>query len=212
MSAPTAHLIALDPDVRPAEYLLQPSGCAIGRAPRCEIVIDRPSISRVHARVAFDGARHVLIDAGSRNGTFVNGVALEGPHPLDDADVIGLSSATGLLRFVDPDRTVVPAGRLRFDQRQMLFSLDNQVLELTPTQFRLLHYLYQHGGQLCGREGCATAIWGPDYAPGLDADALDKAISGLRGKLRQISASANLISTRAGLGYVLHVLPPESVS
>jgi DNA-binding response OmpR family regulator len=86
----------------------------------------------------------------------------------------------------------------------MTFILNKKPLDLTPAQFRLLHYLYQHAGEVCTRETCAQAIWGRDYDPGLDADALDRAMSNLRGQLRQVDPDSDLIETRRGLGYLLH--------
>jgi DNA-binding response OmpR family regulator len=56
---------------------------------------------------------------------------------------------------------------------------------------------------VCTRESCAQAIWGRDYDPELDTEALDRAISTLRGQLRKIAAKADLIETRRGLGYLL---------
>jgi DNA-binding response OmpR family regulator len=93
--------------------------------------------------------------------------------------------------------------RLRYDRQSMTFHLSQKPVELTPAQFRLLHHLHQHAGSVCTRESCAEAIWGRDYDPGLDADALDRAISNLRGQLRKIDPEADLIQTRHGLGYVL---------
>jgi DNA-binding response OmpR family regulator len=87
----------------------------------------------------------------------------------------------------------------------MLFSLDNQPLDLTPAQFRLLRHLYQFAGEVCTRESCAEALWSREYEPGLDADALDRAFSSLRSYLRRTAATADLIETRRGLGYVLNL-------
>jgi diguanylate cyclase (GGDEF)-like protein len=44
----------------------------IGRSSRSDLAIDQESISRHHARITFDGQRHVIEDLGSTNGTFVN--------------------------------------------------------------------------------------------------------------------------------------------
>ncbi len=49
----------------------------VGRAPNSDVWIDDPHVSKLHARIAVDPARgHVLTDAGSANGTFVDGVSL----------------------------------------------------------------------------------------------------------------------------------------
>lgn len=198
-----AQLIALHEDVQPAEIVLEADVYTLGRSPLCQIVIQRSTVSRLHAKIERDGPRYLLVDAGSANGTFVNGQRLHAPHLLSDRDLIGLGAATALLRFLDLDPTVVPTTRLRYDERQMIFTLDNQPLDLTPAQFRLLHHLYQFAGEVCTRESCAEALWGRDYEPGLDADALDRAFSSLRSQLRRIAATADLIETRRGLGYVL---------
>jgi DNA-binding response OmpR family regulator len=197
-------LLALHEDVQPTDHTLEADICTIGRSPVCQVVVGRNVVSRLHARIQRDGLRYVLHDAGSANGTFINGRRIQGPHLLADNDRIGLGAAAELLRFVDPDPTFVPANRLRYDERVMAFSLGGQTLDLTPAQFKLLYYLYQHSGDVCTRESCAEALWGRDYDPGLDADALDRAISSLRVSLRAADLTADLIQTRRGLGYVLN--------
>lgn len=202
---PFAHLIALHEEIQPGEWILEADVYSLGRSPLCQIVVQRSTVSRLHAKIERDGPRYVLVDTGSANGTFVNGQRLNAPHVLSDRDLIGLGAATALLRFLDPDPTVVPKTRLRYDERSMLFLLDNQPLDLTPAQFRLLYHLYQFAGAVCTRESCAEALWGREYEPGLDADALDRAFSSLRSQLRRTAARADLIETRRGLGYVLNL-------
>lgn len=202
---PAARLIALHDDVQPAESILEADVYTLGRSPLCQIVVQRSIVSRLHAKIEREGPRYQLVDAGSANGTFLNGKRLTAPHLLSDRDLIGLGAATAVLRFVDPDPTVIPVTRLRYDERAMQFTLGNTPVDLTPAQFRLLHHLYQFAGEVCTRESCAAALWGHDYDPGLDADALDRAFSSLRGQLRRIDPDADLIETRRGLGYVLHL-------
>ncbi|NWF80981.1 MAG: FHA domain-containing protein [Chloroflexi bacterium] len=207
---PMARLVALSDDVSPAELLLSGAEHTLGRAPGCDIVVRRQTVSRLHARIVREGPRYVLRDAGSANGTFVNGQSISGPHLLADADAIGLGAAGGLLRFLDPDPTVVSSARLRFDERSQRFLLNGQQLDLPPGQFKLLLHLYRHLGELCSREVCAQAIWGRDYDPGLDAEALDRVVSNLRAALRRAEPGADLIQTRRGLGYVLFEQPPTA--
>ena len=200
-----SRLIALDDDVQPHEITLDREVHTVGRSVGCDIVIARNLVSRLHARIERVGPRYHLVDAGSANGTFINGVLLSGPHLLADRDTIGLGEPIGTLRFVDPDPTAVPLARLRYDERTMSFVLAGQALELTPNQFRLLHFLYQQRGQVCPRETCAQAVWGRDYDPGLDADALDRLVSNVRGAIRRVAPELDLLQTRRGLGYLLDV-------
>jgi len=66
----------------------------IGRAERCDIVIDEHSVSRVHARLHF-GEAVLIEDAGSSNGTRVGGIRLRAgqQHPLRPGEVAELGTA-----------------------------------------------------------------------------------------------------------------------
>ena len=44
----------------------------IGRAAKCEVMIDQESVSRNHCRLRFDGRNFLVRDLGSTNGTYVN--------------------------------------------------------------------------------------------------------------------------------------------
>ena len=64
----------------------------IGRAPDNDIVLDAPGVSRYHATLAWnDHSQPTLVDAGSTNGTFVNGELLSEPRLVapDDLALIG---------------------------------------------------------------------------------------------------------------------------
>ena len=61
----------------------------IGRNPACSVWLDFDGVSRKHARVKIDAEHRAQVeDLGSTNGTFVRGVAIEGPTALRDGDVI----------------------------------------------------------------------------------------------------------------------------
>ena len=203
-------LVALDADVQPGEFVLREPVCLLGRAHECQVVITRKVVSRVHARIERAGSRYMLHDAGSANGTFVNTHKIEEPYFLKDRDMIGLGATAALLRFVDPDPTfretvVTLPQRLRYDEQALRFFIDEKSLDLPRSQFRLLLHLYRHVGAVCSRESCAEAIWGRQYDPGMDADALDRNISNLRGQLRQAAPNSDFIQLRRGLGYMLVV-------
>jgi two-component system response regulator AtoC len=61
----------------------------IGRSPDAGVVLDEESVSRHHAKIVIDGAGMRLVDLGSRNGTFCNGVRVR-ERPLVDGDQIQL--------------------------------------------------------------------------------------------------------------------------
>jgi pSer/pThr/pTyr-binding forkhead associated (FHA) protein/S1-C subfamily serine protease len=67
----------------------------IGRSPDCNIQIppdQGASVSRIHCEIAIEEGGVVVRDAGSRNGTFVNGKRLESAHAAVKNDFIMLGS------------------------------------------------------------------------------------------------------------------------
>ncbi len=77
-------------------FVLDQDSLTLGRDPDNEIAIGDPQVSRQHARITRQGGLTVIEDAGSTNGTFVNGLRLAGPHTLTDGDVISLGDAVTL--------------------------------------------------------------------------------------------------------------------
>jgi ABC transport system ATP-binding/permease protein len=78
----------------PLSFALDPADpqITIGRGP-CDIVLDDPQVSRFHAQIDRDTAgRLFLRDAGSTNGTFVNGSRLSGPLLLQAGMVIQIGT------------------------------------------------------------------------------------------------------------------------
>jgi DNA-binding response OmpR family regulator len=199
----TAHCLALHADIQPAEYILTSAICELGRAPECQIIVPHSVVSRLHARIERDGPRYMLTDLNSANGTFVNQRRILAPHRLKNRDAIGLGSPAPMIRFIDPDPTFEPVAQLRYDERAMQFLVGQQPVDLTPTQIRLLVYLYQHAGSVCTRESCMEAIWGPHYDRDMDSQVLDGVVSAIRRKFREVDPDADYVKTRRGLGYEL---------
>jgi pSer/pThr/pTyr-binding forkhead associated (FHA) protein len=79
---------------KPESFLDQ---VTIGRASTCDLVLDDPSVSNVHAHfeLGADGRATGLVDLGSSNGTHVEGRAIV-PHvlvPLGRGDCIRLGQS-----------------------------------------------------------------------------------------------------------------------
>lgn len=210
--AEPGRLVGLSGDVRPAEVCLESERCEIGRSSLRNVVIARDIVSRLHAVIERRAERYWLLDAGSTNGSFINGERITGPVLLKDGDQIGLGDPAPLLRFVDETVTMhrgqpAPSGpRLQFDPAGLSFAVNGRPLPLPPTQLRLLHHLLSHAGAVCSRESCAQAAWGRAYDPALDRDALDKIVSKLRQRLAQADPGLKgAIQSRRGVGYVLMV-------
>ena len=65
----------------------------LGRDPDAQILLDSPGVSRRHARLTVMADRAMIEDLGSKNGTFVGDVRVEGSRALGDGDTIGVGSA-----------------------------------------------------------------------------------------------------------------------
>jgi hypothetical protein len=64
------------PEIGERFYLDRPS-ITIGRDPSADIFLNDITVSRQHATLQVDGAEVSVADAGSLNGTYVNGVSVD---------------------------------------------------------------------------------------------------------------------------------------
>lgn len=94
------HFLAMVGTGEVIEYDLPARGqYAIGRSPGAAIRLDAPSVSRNHALLAIVEGGVVLSDAGSSNGTFVNGRQLgSDPVPIGVGDALSFGDAVAQLR------------------------------------------------------------------------------------------------------------------
>ena len=78
---------------RPAIQLSPGIAKTIGRSDDADVVVDEPSLSRVHARVRMASTGAVTIeDLGSTNGTHVSGTRISAPMRLAPGDEFALGS------------------------------------------------------------------------------------------------------------------------
>jgi pSer/pThr/pTyr-binding forkhead associated (FHA) protein len=88
------------------EFVLGAQRVVLGRGEECEVSINHPSVSRVHAEIRKVGDGHYeLVDLGSANGVRVNGVELPSSM-LDARDVVELGDV--LLKFVPAGEIYIP--------------------------------------------------------------------------------------------------------
>ncbi|MHB8463625.1 MAG: response regulator transcription factor [Acidimicrobiales bacterium] len=79
-----------------------------------------------------------------------------------------------------------------------------RLIELTPTEYKLLHYLLANARRVLTRDQILEHVW--DYTFAGNASVLETYISYLRHKIDEVEPS--LIHTVRGVGYTLR-LPPE---
>jgi two-component system alkaline phosphatase synthesis response regulator PhoP len=94
---------------------------------------------------------------------------------------------------------LLQAGSLALDPDQHQATLDGQPLELTPTEFALLHTLMVNAGHAFTRAELIEQALGYSY-DGLDRT-VDSHIKNLRRKIEPDPATPTLIQTVYGVGY-----------
>ena len=80
----------------------------LGRALDATIRFDVPGVSRRHARISVEGAKVMVEDLGSHNGTYVRGERISGRATLADGDELRLGPVSMLIRLVSPDSSTLP--------------------------------------------------------------------------------------------------------
>ena len=90
---------------------------------------------------------------------------------------------------------ILVSGNISLDVSNYRVSVKDEVIETSPTEFKLLHYLMDNMGRVLTREQILSAVWGLDFAT--DGAVLDTYISYLR---KKIGDNANIRTVR-GVGY-----------
>jgi DNA-binding response OmpR family regulator len=108
-----------------------------------------------------------------------------------------------------PVRTL-KAGGLELDRSSCRVQMNDQVLSLTATEFRLLEFLMSRPGVVFSREQLLDAVWGHDRA--VTDRTVDVYILRLRQKIEDDPASPVLIRSVRGFGYSFNDVTPERVA
>ena len=114
----------LEPQLKMENIDLGKDHLVIGRDPSCDVVIAHPIVSKKHAEIIKQNGKTLLVDLGSVNGTFVNGIRVK-RHELQELDrvVIGPSQ----LDFRGGTLTHIPDGRVvRLDSVHLSFQVPDR--------------------------------------------------------------------------------------
>lgn len=99
---------------------------------------------------------------------------------------------------VTPASLTFTHGPFVFDQNNVTFTLDNELVNLTSIEFKLLLYLCQRAGQAQDRNKLLRAVWG--YSDDAHSRTLDTHMKRLRQKLGEHGSQ---IETVRGVGYLV---------
>lgn len=81
-------------------FSVPPGLTSVGRDRDCDVTLDDPTVSRRHAEFQRTGLAVAVRDAGSLNGTYINGVPCDRTTALTDGDEVWI----GKFRLVFQDR------------------------------------------------------------------------------------------------------------
>ena len=186
----------------------------IGRGEDCDVVLTERQVSRRHAQIRRLDSQYVLEDLGSRNGTYVNGREVTGPHILQDGDEIQIALCVRL-SFVAAEATapLVFERRRRpglyLDKERRVVLIGGQELSppLSLAQFRLLELLYNGFGRVCSRDEIVGAVWPEASEEGVSDQAIDALVRRLRERIGEIDPDHQYIVTVRGHGFCLDDTP-----
>ena len=68
----------------------------LGRGAECDIVFEAPKVSRVHAKLIYDGETYCIVDLGSTNHVLINGRQVQ-TERLRTGDEVNLSKDVVLI-------------------------------------------------------------------------------------------------------------------
>ncbi len=195
----------------PVPFLIDQSGkehqlvntiSTIGRGVENDVVIVSKRVSREHARIRREGRKLFLEDLDSTNGTFLNDQRIQSPVVLRDGDRILIGDA--VFHFHDPDTTTreTPFPDLEVDREAGLVRLNRNPIALSPKEFTLLAYLYDHRGKVCSKEEIGQAVWA-EYEQGVFDYQIENLVRRLRTKIELDPNAPLVLLTVRGMGYRL---------
>ena len=114
-----------------------------------------------------------------------------------------------LRRAAEPEQdAVIEVGGLRLDRRARQAFLDDAVLDLTPREFDLLHYLASRAGAVVTKQELLVEVWQLPYG-GTDKS-IDVHLSWLRRKLGETAQQPRYLRTvrRVGVRLSAPDVPP----
>src|SRR5437588_1883267 len=85
-----ATFIIVREDLQVDRITIVAEGVLIGRLPICELLLNHPSVSRLHAGITFADGNYYIRNLRPGNPIMVNGAKLEEYEALADGDVVGI--------------------------------------------------------------------------------------------------------------------------
>lgn len=97
------------------------------------------------------------------------------------------------------DESLMRCGDLELDESQHRVSRSGVVIELSPTEFRLLSYLMRNQGRVLSKSQILEHVWHYDF--GREANVVERFVSNLRRKIDPLGTP--ILRTVRGFGYTI---------
>jgi two-component system KDP operon response regulator KdpE len=101
-------------------------------------------------------------------------------------------------RFADPDG-LVKSGDITVDFDQRRVTIDERIVDLSPTEYRLLETLSRYAHRTVPTEQLLKEVWGPEYSG--EIEHVKRYIWSLRKKVERDPGNPKHILTERGFGY-----------
>jgi len=214
---PPAKLVVHVPGLERVDVPLRRSVLTLGRDARCDITLQSPYVSRLHARLDRRGGSHFIVDEGSRNGTQMDGREVTAPARLYPGARITIANVEiWYMLDVPGDESTdkwLPSAGAELRRGGLQLSVDesthrvwveerNVDISLSPLEYEFLHFLYSRRGAVCTREEIGAAVWGEgkyEYAM------LYRLAQRVKQKIEADPAHARYIISHRGIGYALAI-------
>jgi two-component system OmpR family response regulator len=177
-------ILASGPDLAVLDVLL-PHGDGFRLARRLRAVRDLP--------IVFLTARDTVADRLDGFGLGADDYVVK-PFVMEEL----LARVRAVLRRTGRLEGAIAAGEVVVDEPAGRASRAGVLLDLTPTELRLLAFLVRHRGLILSKHQLLTQVWGYD---GYDPNVVEIHVSALRRKLEE--HGPRILTTVRGLGYRL---------
>jgi two-component system, OmpR family, response regulator len=117
------------------------------------------------------------------------------PKPFQMQELVARLRAL-LRRAGGQSQSIIETGDLQIDLRSQIISVAGEMKNLTPLEFRLVHFLVMQNGRIVSQIELSDSLYDHDHDR--DANAIEAIVSRLRRKL-----GAGIIQNKRGFGYFI---------
>jgi two-component system, OmpR family, KDP operon response regulator KdpE len=151
----------------------------------------------------------IIVSSHSENEDVIRGLGMGADDYVFkpfNADVLRarINACLRKSAILDAGAPEISNGPLRMDLTRHQVFLGEQLIALTPKQYKMLRYFIVNCGKMLGYKAIMLEVWGPAHRD--DTQYLRVMIGQLRKKLAKYPDMSQLITTEIGIGYRMEFL------